>query len=172
MASPAAADPTARSTPEPLPISRGWKGWALIGACFVLGYGISQRLVSIRLEGGLSGAQRFEVKSFPGTELDSLRRRFGDASTQIRGDLDLQELELQRQKDAASIEQRRVEIEQREQEQPSGDAGNGSTSPSAAEATGGPAPLPEAPVLPPPSEPEPSAPQAPPAAPAAPGTTP
>lgn len=163
MASPADAA-TAASRPQVRP--RGWKGWLLLGVCFGLGYGITHRLLSLRFEGGLSGHQRFEVKAFPGTELDSLRRRFGDASMQIRGDLDLLELERQQKRDAAAIEQRRGEMEERErlrQEQ----APQAETQPIAAPADPNAdlPPLPQPPA--PPAEPPVAAPPA-----AAPTTTP
>jgi hypothetical protein len=147
---------------------RGWKRWLLLGACFGLGYGITHRLLALRLETGWNGRQRFEVKTFPGTELDSLRRRFGDASMQIRGDLDLIELEGQQKRDAAAIEQRRSEIEERERRQQEQDS-QAEQAPVAAPADPNAdlPPLPEPPVLPP----EPSAPVTP-QAPAAPTTTP
>ena len=170
MASPATADTAARRSAV-APISRSWKGWCLIGACFALGYGITQRLVSIRLESGLAGSQRFEVKSFPGTELDSLRRRFGDASQQIRGDLDLLQLEREQKQESLTLEQRRAEMEQRERRQQDG-ATTGDSPAAEADPALEPLPLPEAPSLPPPVEPEPAAPVAPAPAPATPGTTP
>lgn len=146
---------------------RGWRGWLLLGACFGLGYGVTHRLLALRLETGWSGRQRFEVKSFPGTELDALRRRFGDGSMQIRGDLDLLELERQQQRDAAAIEKRRIEMEERERRQQD-DASQAESSPPPSSDPGADLPpLPEPPVLPP--DPPPAA--APPA-PAAPTPTP
>lgn len=161
-----AADASDTRQPRARPFRpRGWKSWLLLGVCFGLGYGLTHRLLELRLETGLNGHQRFEVKPFPGTELDSLRRRVGDASMQIRGDLDLLELERQQQRDAAAIEQRRDQIEERErrlqeqetQSEPAPPVDPGADLP----------PLPEPPVLPP----EPS-PVADPQAPAAPTTTP
>ncbi|MFM7312089.1 MAG: hypothetical protein ACKO0M_02795 [Cyanobium sp.] len=167
-AAPSSRRPGASSAVATVPISRGWKGWLLIGACFALGYGIPQRLVSIRMEPGLIGHQRFEVRTFPGTELESLRRRFGDSSMQIRGDLDLLELERQRSDDANAIEQRRNAMEQRENQQREDAAADAQQPGSPAEATA----VPEPPVLPPPPEPEPSPAATPAAPPSGPGTTP
>ena len=166
MASTAAAATAVHRGPRP---PRGWKSWLLLGFCFSLGYGITHRLVAIRVETDWGGRQRFEVKPFPGTELDSLRRRVGDASMEIRGDLDLLELERQRQRDAAAIEQRRSAMEERErrqQEQDNAREAEAEPVPAADPAVDLP-PLPEPPSLPPAPEPETLAPASPPAAPAA-----
>lgn len=146
---------------------RSWKGWLLIGACFGLGYGITHRLLALRLESGWNDRQRFEVKAFPGTELDSLRRRFGDASMQIRGDLDLLELERQQKRDAAAIEQRRDEMQERERRRQERDSQSQPPPTTVADPNADLPPLPEPPALPP----EP-APAIAPAAPAAPTPTP
>ena len=68
QAVPAGSDPMRRT---------GWKRWLLLGACFGLGYGIPQRLLSLDLKLRLSSPERFSVQPFPGTELNSLRRRSG-----------------------------------------------------------------------------------------------
>jgi hypothetical protein len=94
----------------------GWKRWLLLGACFGLGYGIPQRLLSLDLKLRLSSPERFSVQPFPGTELNSLRRRSGALSLPIRADLDLLELEQQQQREAEAIRQRRAEIEARDRE--------------------------------------------------------
>ncbi len=142
---------TATRRPQTRPARpRNWKGWLLLGACFGLGYGITHRLLALRLETGWNSRQRFEVKPFPGTELDSLRRRFGDASMQIRGDLDLLELERQQRQDAAAIEKRRSEMEERERRQQESAAQAESPSTSApTDPDANLPPLPEPPVLPP-----------------------
>jgi len=100
---------------EPVPRT-GWKRWLLLGACFGLGYGIPQRLLSLDLNLRLSSPERFSVQPFPGTELNSLRRRSGALSLPIRADLDLLELEQQQRREADAIEQRRAEIEARDRE--------------------------------------------------------
>lgn len=168
MASSADAAP-ATSRPQARPVRpRGWKGWLLLGACFGLGYGVTHRLLALRVETDWSGRQRFEVKPFPGTELEALRSRFGDASMQIRGDLDLLELERQQKKDAEAIEQRRAEMEERERRrQESASQAEQQPEPIPADPGADLPPLPEPPVLPP----EPS-PPADPQAPVAPSPTP
>jgi hypothetical protein len=161
MASPADAAPaTSRSQARPVR-PRGWKGWLFVGACFGLGYGITHRLLALRVEPDWTGRQRFEVKPFPGTELEALRSRFGDASMQIRGDLDLLELERQQQKDADAIEQRRTEMEERERRrQESASQAEQQSEPPPADPGADLPPLPEPPVLPPEPSP-PAAPQVP-----------
>lgn len=138
--------------------ARRWKRWLLLGACFGLGYGLTQRLLSLRVDTTWNGRQRFEVKPFPGTELDSLRRRFGDASMEIRGDLDLLELERQQKREAAAIEKRRNEMEQRERERQQAPPEESAPPPAADAAVERP-PAPESPLLPPLSEPDPLPPE-------------
>jgi hypothetical protein len=67
----------------------------LVGACFALGYGLTQRLLDLRLPGLVQWGQTFEPRDRPGTSLDSLRLRFGSDQQELRGRLDLQELETQ-----------------------------------------------------------------------------
>jgi len=150
----------ATATPGPRTRRRGWKSWLLLGVCFGLGYGITHRLLALRFDTGLNGRQRFEVKPSPGTELDSLRRRFGDASMQIRGDLDLLELERQQKRESSEIERRREAIEERERRQQQDDRPAPTPAEAAADADVTLPPLPEPPVLPPEpaAAPEPQAP--------------
>jgi hypothetical protein len=65
----------------------------LVGFCFGLGYGVTHRLLALQLPSLVRLGQGFEVRPFPGTSLESLRLRFGTDSQEIRGDLDLLELE-------------------------------------------------------------------------------
>ncbi len=123
-----------------------WRIWGLVGLCFGLGYGVSHRLLNLGVEEETGASERFEVKPAPGTGLESLRQRFGGEATDIRGDLDLLELEQQQQKEAAEIEKRRAALEEREARQREAldrptepDRGN---SPPAIEAGPPPAPVP------------------------------
>jgi hypothetical protein len=70
----------------------------LAGVCFGLGYGLTHRLLALQWPSLVRLGQGFEVRPFPGTSLDSLRLRFGADSQEVRGTLDL--LELERQTDA------------------------------------------------------------------------
>lgn len=65
----------------------------LVGLCLGLGYGVTHRLLALQLPPLVRLGQGFEVRPFPGTSLESLRLRFGAESQEIRGDLDLLELE-------------------------------------------------------------------------------
>jgi hypothetical protein len=76
----------------------------LVGVCFALGYGLTQRLLDLRLPGLVQWGQTFEPRDRPGTSLDSLRLRFGSDQQELRGRLDLQELETQQpEPDAAAM---------------------------------------------------------------------
>jgi hypothetical protein len=67
----------------------------VVGFCFGLGYGVTQRLLSLQLPSLVRLGQGFEVRPFPGTSLESLRLRFGAENQDIRGDADLLQLEQQ-----------------------------------------------------------------------------
>jgi hypothetical protein len=67
----------------------------LAGVCFGLGYGLTHRLLALQWPSLVRLGQGFEVRPFPGTSLDSLRLRFGADSQEVRGTLDLLELERQ-----------------------------------------------------------------------------
>ena len=84
-----------------------WQGPLVVGLCFGLGYGITQRLLALGLPQLIQLGQGFEVRSFPGTSLESLRLRFGAEGQPIRADLERQRLEEQQR-----------EAEQRQSEEP------------------------------------------------------
>jgi hypothetical protein len=91
--------------------------WLFVGACFGLGYGITQRLLRVNVSGAWQGNQLFGVKAFPGTSLDSLRQRYGNAAMEIRGDLDLLELERVKKVEAEEMARREAELKRRELEE-------------------------------------------------------
>ena len=95
--------------PRPQPI---WKGPLVAGLCFGVAYGVTQRLVSFNVAELVRFGPGFDVQVFPGTSLESLKLRFGDAQAEIRGDLELQELERQRQEES---KQRAEEAENAEE---------------------------------------------------------
>jgi hypothetical protein len=72
-----------------------WQVPLLVGFCFGLGYGVTQRLLALQLPSLVRLGQGFEVRPFPGTSLESLRLRFGAENQDIRGDADLLQLEQQ-----------------------------------------------------------------------------
>ncbi|MCP9808163.1 hypothetical protein KBY58_01785 [Cyanobium sp. HWJ4-Hawea] len=61
-----------------------WQGPLLVGLCFGLGYGITQRLLSLQLPDFVQLGEGFELRQFPGTSLDSLRLRFGAEPQQLK----------------------------------------------------------------------------------------
>jgi hypothetical protein len=96
----------AKSQPKPLAQPRPgakiqsipkspWQGPLVAGLGFALGYGITQRLLSMQLPTFVNLGQGFELRAFPGTALQSLRLKFGTEAQSIRGDLELQQLEQQ-----------------------------------------------------------------------------
>ena len=92
----AAAPAPARPRPR-------WQGPLVVGICFGLGFGITHRLLALQLPSLVRLGQGFEVRPFPGTSLESLRLRFGAESQEIRGDLDLLELENKPAADPAEL---------------------------------------------------------------------
>ena len=79
---------------QPIPKSR-WQGPLVAGLCFGLGYGITQRLLSLQLPTFVQLGQGFELRAFPGTALQSLRLKFGTEAQPIRGDLEREPLDQQ-----------------------------------------------------------------------------
>jgi hypothetical protein len=96
--------------PRPQPI---WKGPLVAGLCFGVAYGITQRLVSFNVAELIRFGPGFDVQVFPGTSLESLKLRFGDAQAEIRGDLELQELERQQQEEAKQRAEEAKKAEER-----------------------------------------------------------
>jgi hypothetical protein len=90
----ATASASTQTRPQPKPVSL-WRRPLLVGVCFALGYGLTQRLLDLRLPGLVQWGQTFAPRDRPGTSLDSLRLRFGSEQQDLRGRLDLQELEAQ-----------------------------------------------------------------------------
>jgi hypothetical protein len=132
-----------------------WRLWAIVGLCFGVGYAASLRLLSLGgpEEGG--NRQRFDVQPAPGTTLDSLRQRFGGDAREIRGDLDLLELEQEQKQEATAIEERRRQMEERDAQERQRLLEAGETPPTDQPAAPGApeAELPAAPALPPPRTP-------------------
>ncbi len=104
MARSSASAPAATVLPRRL-----WRTPLLVGLCFGLGYGLTNRLLALQWPGFVQLGQSFDVRPFPGTSLQSLRQRFGAEGQEIRADLDLLELEAQTRKEE---EQARLQAEQ------------------------------------------------------------
>jgi len=91
--------------------------WLLLGVCFGIGHGLTQRLLEVRLGEGLGGRQSFGVKAFPGSGLDGLRKTHPSDSRSLRADLDALEQERLRQKEAQDLDRRQADLERRDQEE-------------------------------------------------------
>ena len=86
------ATPRSGAKIQSTPKSR-WQGPLVAGLCFGLGYGITQRLLGLQLPTFVQLGQGFELRSFPGTALQSLRLKFGTEAQPIRGDLEREPLD-------------------------------------------------------------------------------
>jgi len=104
QASPARASQPADATPLRRP---PWTGPLVAGLAFGLAYGVTQRLVTLNVGELIRFGQGFDVQVFPGTTLESLRLRFGAAESELRGNLELQELERQK------LESKKLESEKK-----------------------------------------------------------
>jgi hypothetical protein len=92
-----------------------WAGPLVAGFCFALAYGATQRLLGLNVGELIRFGNGFDMQVFPGTSLESLGLRFGEAEAEIRADLELQELQRQQQEQAKrqAEEARRLEAELR-----------------------------------------------------------
>lgn len=88
-------------------------GPLVAGACFALGYGITQRIIV--MQGALQKPQRegFAAQPFPGQTLEDLRRLHGDDQQALTADVAAKEAELARQREAekAALEAERLAAE-------------------------------------------------------------
>ena len=145
----AAASPASSASSGRRPPQGSLRRTLILGFCFGIGYGITDRLVNLQFTPNGSAEQRFEVRPFPGTELQSFRRRSGDSLTPIRADLDRIEAERQQKREAADMEKRRAALESRDNAAPvSGDPIGMPPLPEPGRQAEPPAPQ-EAPALPP-----------------------
>ena len=110
--------PTAKPKLQARP--RFWVGPLVAGACFALGYGITQRFVLIRSGLQTSEPQSFKARAFPGESLEALRLRHGENGT-LQADVAAKEKtdakaskqadELKKVKLAKELEQRKAKEE-------------------------------------------------------------
>jgi len=77
--------------PKRLARPRFWVGPLVAGACFALGYGITQRVVLIRSGLEQVEPQSFKARAFPGESLEALRLRHGETGT-LEADVAAKEL--------------------------------------------------------------------------------
>ena len=104
-----ARPPQSGGAAAPAPRRPRWLGPLVAGLAFGLAYGVTQRLVTLNVGKLIHFGQGFDVQVFPGTSLESLRLRFGAADAELRGNLELQELERQRKEDADPAEPAKAE---------------------------------------------------------------
>ena len=97
----------------PNTLHRIWMGPLVAGVSFALAYGITQRLSAINLGDVIRLSPRFEQKQTPGVSLKDMRLRYGEQPSELRSDLDPQQLELWRkaQEQADALEKAKAEAE-------------------------------------------------------------
>jgi hypothetical protein len=101
-------------TPAPPLASWSWRRWLLLGFCGGVAFGLTHRLLSLQLAVPWRNTQPFGVKATPGTGLESLRQRTGGEGKALRGDLELIELEQQRQRQQREEAKRLQSLEQQD----------------------------------------------------------
>ena len=109
----------ASSTSEQQPPKRPrfWVGPLVAGACFALGYGITQRVVLMRTALQQPQQEAFRQQAFPGEALEALRRRHGEDQA-LMGDVAALEAEERKLKQAMEeAEAIAAEAERRDAEQ-------------------------------------------------------
>ena len=99
--------------PAPSGLPRIWMGPLVAGVSFALAYGITQRLSAINLGDVIRLSPRFEQKQTPGVSLKDMRLRYGEQPSELRSDLDPQQLERWRkaQEQADALEKAKAEAE-------------------------------------------------------------
>jgi len=99
---------------------RFWVGPLVAGACFALGYGITQRVVLMRASWKEPQLEAFRQQAFPGETLEALRRRYGEDQA-LMGDVtaleavEAEERKRQQAKEKAEViaaEAKRRDLEQ------------------------------------------------------------
>ena len=67
--------------------SRFWVGPLVAGCCFALGYGITERVLTLQTTAGDAVPEAFTPLAFPGDSLQEIRARFGDDDLSLRVDV-------------------------------------------------------------------------------------
>jgi hypothetical protein len=89
-----------------------WQQWLVLGVCFGLGHGITQRLLELGFDQGSDTFQSFGVKSFPGQSLETLRSRHGVQAGSLLVDFVALEREKRSKQEQAESEKRRAALEE------------------------------------------------------------
>ena len=81
---------------------RFWLGPLLVGGCFALGYGMTQRIMILRGNMQQPQQQSFGPTPFPfpGERLEGLRRRHGGSSTDLQADVAAKEAKIAAKREA------------------------------------------------------------------------
>ncbi len=107
-------DDTTRSQVEPKPRRpRFWVGPLVAGCCFALGYGVTQRVVTLQSNAEEPVPEAFAPVFFPGQSLDGLRARDGGTSADFQVDLIKLEAEKQPEQEAEEAAKKKAEEAER-----------------------------------------------------------
>jgi hypothetical protein len=101
MPGPIGDEGMAKAAPAPQRRPRSWVGPLVVGVCFGLGYGLSQRLFNLQVGELVHFGRNFDVQPFRGSSLESLRLRFGSDGESIRADLESLDQERLQAEEAA-----------------------------------------------------------------------
>ncbi|NCV92330.1 MAG: hypothetical protein EBW30_05935 [Synechococcaceae bacterium WB7_3xG_012] len=144
-----------KQAPNGLP--RIWMGPLVAGVSFALAYGITQRLAAINLGDVIRLSPRFEQKQTPGVTLKDMRLRYGEQPSDLRSDLDPQQLELWRkaQEQADADQKAKAEAEAKAEREAATEAAPKPVAPTEEPAAPEPKPVVEAPKPKPTPKPKP-----------------
>ncbi len=108
----------------PSGLPRIWMGPLVAGVSFALAYGITHRLSAINLGDFIRLSPRFEQKQTPGVSLKDMRLRYGEQPSELRSDLDPQQLELLRKAEehAEALEKAKADAEAKAEREAAGQA--------------------------------------------------
>ena len=107
-------DDTTSSQPQPqVRRPRFWVGPLVAGCCFALGYGITQRVVTLQSNAEEPVPEAFAPVFFPGQSLDGLRARDGGTAADLQVDLIKLEAEKQPEREAEEAAKKKAEEAER-----------------------------------------------------------
>ena len=103
-------DDTTSSQPQPQERRpRFWVGPLVAGCCFALGYGVTQRVVTLQSNAEEPAPEAFAPAFFPGQSLDGLRARDGGTAADLQVDLIKLEAETKPEREAEEAAKKKAE---------------------------------------------------------------
>ena len=96
---------------------RFWVGPLVAGCCFSLGFGITQRAVTVQSNAQKPAPELFEAAAFPGESLQELRLQYGEQAGVIQVDLAAIEAKKEADRKAKEDAERRAEEAKRAEQE-------------------------------------------------------